>query len=153
MKVAVLSDTHAPRYWKACPPAVARRLEELALDAQRGQLVHVEEAPVIDVAGSEPPVAELVVLAFEQMVQRGDGVVSGEHMLRFWNIPFSQHEVEAALQRDVGDESDEARVLLDRFERWDRATLDLPGAYYLEVTERVFRQNQIARGRFVALGR
>jgi poly(3-hydroxyalkanoate) synthetase len=98
-------------------------------------------------------VAALPQPAFEQMVQRGDGVVSGEHMLRFWNIPFSQHEVEAALQRDVGDESDEARVLLDRFERWDRATLDLPGAYYLEVTERVFRQNQIARGRFVALGR
>ena len=29
-------------------------------------------------------------------------------------------------------------MLLDRFERWDRATLDLPGAYYLEVTDRVF---------------
>ena len=43
--------------------------------------------------------------------------------------------------------------LLDRFARWDRATLDLPGTYYLEVTERVFRQNQIAEGRFVALGR
>jgi uncharacterized protein len=27
MKVAVLSDTHAPRYWKACPVEVARRLE------------------------------------------------------------------------------------------------------------------------------
>ena len=35
----------------------------------------------------------------------------------------------------------------------DRATLDLPGTYYLEVTERVFRQNQIAQGDFVALGR
>jgi uncharacterized protein len=27
MRVAVLSDTHAPRFWKACPPAVAARLE------------------------------------------------------------------------------------------------------------------------------
>ena len=33
------------------------------------------------------------------------------------------------------------------------SVLDLPGTYYLEVTERVFRQNQIARGQFVALGR
>ena len=32
-------------------------------------------------------------------------------------------------------------------------TLDLPGTYYLEVTDRVFRQNLIAEGRFVALGR
>ncbi len=26
MRVAVLSDTHAPRFWKACPPAVAANL-------------------------------------------------------------------------------------------------------------------------------
>ena len=40
------------------------------LDAQARQRVDVEEAPVVDVAGSEPPVTELVVLAFEQMMQR-----------------------------------------------------------------------------------
>ena len=98
-------------------------------------------------------VAAVPQAAFEQMVQQGDGIVSGEHMLRFWNPPFSQHDVEAVLQRNLGDGSDEARMLLDRFERWDRATLDLPGTYYLEVTEQIFRQNLIARGRFVALGR
>ena len=98
-------------------------------------------------------VAAVPQAAFEQMVQQGDGIVSGEHMLRFWNPPFSQHDVEAVLQRNLGDGSDEARMLLDRFERWDRATLDLPGTYYLEVTDQVFRQNLIARGRFVALGR
>jgi poly(3-hydroxyalkanoate) synthetase len=98
-------------------------------------------------------VAALPQQAFEQMVRQGDGIVSGEHMLRVWNIPFSQQDVEATLQRNLGGGSDEARMLLDRFERWDRATLDLPGTYYLEVTDRVFRQNQIARGCFVALGR
>ncbi|KRQ92887.1 poly(3-hydroxyalkanoate) synthetase [Bradyrhizobium valentinum] len=98
-------------------------------------------------------VAALPRQAFEQMVRQGEGIVSGEHMLRFWNIPFNQHDVEATLQRNLGEGSDEACVLLDRFERWDRATLDLPGTYYLEVTEQVFRQNLIARGRFVALGR
>ena len=98
-------------------------------------------------------VAAIPQQAFEQMVQQGDGLVSGEHMLKFWNPPFNQHDVEAVLQRNLGDGSDEARRLLDRFERWDRATLDLPGTYYLEVTDRVFRQNLIAKGRFVALGR
>ncbi|MGY2902836.1 alpha/beta fold hydrolase [Bradyrhizobium sp. URHC0002] len=91
--------------------------------------------------------------AFEQMVQQGDGVVSGEHMLKLWNIPFNLQDIETTLQRNLGDGSDEAARLLDRFERWDRATLDLPGTYYLEVTDRVFRQNLIAEGRFVALGR
>jgi uncharacterized protein len=27
MRVAVLSDTHAPRFWKSCPPAVAQVLK------------------------------------------------------------------------------------------------------------------------------
>ena len=90
--------------------------------------------------------------AFEQMVQQGDGLVSGEHMLRFWNPPFSQQDVEAVLQRNLGDGSDEARMLLDRFERWDRATLDLPGTYYLEVTDQVFpaepdRERPLCRAR------
>jgi poly(3-hydroxyalkanoate) synthetase len=98
-------------------------------------------------------VAALPQAAFEQMVEQGGGVVSGEHMLRVWNIPFSQHDVETTLQRNLGDGSVEAGMLLDRFERWDRATLDLPGTYYLEVTDRVFRQNLIAKGGFVALGR
>jgi poly(3-hydroxyalkanoate) synthetase len=98
-------------------------------------------------------VAALPQAAFEQMVRQNDGLVSGERMLKLWNMPFSRQDVEAVLQQDLGDGSDEARVLLDRFARWDRATLDLPGTYYLEVTDRVFRQNQIAKGGFVALGR
>ena len=98
-------------------------------------------------------VAALPQAAFEQMVRQGDGLVIGERMLKLWSIPFSRQDVEAVLQQDLGDGSDEARALLDRFTRWDRATLDLPGTYYLEVTDRVFRQNQIARGGFVALGR
>ncbi|WP_426531621.1 alpha/beta fold hydrolase [Bradyrhizobium sp. McL0615] len=97
-------------------------------------------------------VAALPQQAFEQMVQQGDGLVSGEHMLKLWNLPFNQQDVEAVLQRNLGDGSGEAGRLLDRFERWDNATLDLPGTYYLEVTDQVFRQNQIAGGRFVALG-
>ena len=28
MRVVVLADTHSPRRWKACPPAVAARLEQ-----------------------------------------------------------------------------------------------------------------------------
>src|SRR6516165_5262555 len=39
------------------------------LDPQARQRVHVEETAVVDVAGGEPPMAKLVVLALEQMVQ------------------------------------------------------------------------------------
>jgi poly(3-hydroxyalkanoate) synthetase len=97
--------------------------------------------------------AALPQQTFDQMVRQGEGIVSGKHMLQFWSIPFSLNDVEAALQRDLRDGSDEARALLDRFERWDRERLDLPGTYYLETTDWIFRENRIAKGHFVALGR
>ena len=40
------------------------------LDSQSGQRIDVEEAPVVDVAGSKPPMPEPVVLALQQMMQR-----------------------------------------------------------------------------------
>ena len=66
MKVAVLSDTHAPRYWKACPPEVARRLDGVDLILHAGDVCRaavLEElaafAPVRAVLGNndEPDVA------------------------------------------------------------------------------------------------
>jgi poly(3-hydroxyalkanoate) synthetase len=89
----------------------------------------------------------------DQLVRQAGGIVSGQHMLRFWSVPFGAFDAEAALQRDLGDGSDEAKVLLDRFERWQHETLDLPGTYYLETADWIFRENRIAKGQFVALGR
>ena len=40
------------------------------LDPQSGQRIDVEEAPVVDFAGGEPPLPELVVLTLQQMMQR-----------------------------------------------------------------------------------
>ncbi|MFB9268252.1 alpha/beta fold hydrolase [Bradyrhizobium erythrophlei] len=98
-------------------------------------------------------VSSLPQQGFEALVRQGDGIISGKYMLQCWSIPFSPHDVEAALQRDLGDQSEEARALVDRFARWNRETLDLPGTYYLQVTNLIFRENRIADGGFVALGR
>ena len=66
MKVAVLSDTHAPRFWKACPAAVARRLAGADLIRHAGDVCRawvLEElatfAPVRAVLGNndDPDVA------------------------------------------------------------------------------------------------
>ena len=38
MRVVVVSDTHAPRFWKACPPAVAARLEGADLILHAGDV-------------------------------------------------------------------------------------------------------------------
>ena len=91
--------------------------------------------------------------AFDGLVQQGEGIVSGKHTLRFWSMPLTRHDVEATLQRDVGDGSEESTALLARFESWDRKVLDLPGTFYLEVTNWIFRENRLAAGQFTALGR
>ena len=56
-----------------------------------------------------------------------------------------------ALQRDLADE--EGAALLARFDRWNTETLNLPGTYYLQIVNWIFRENRIAGGNFTALGR
>ncbi len=97
-------------------------------------------------------VASLPQQGFEALVRQGNGIVSGRQMLQVWSVPLSTLDVEAALQQRLDDKSEDARALFDCFTRWNRETLDLPGTYYLEVTDWIFRQNRIAAGNFVALG-
>ena len=59
MRVAVLSDTHAPRRWKSCPPAVAPYLRAAGLILHAGDVCTAEVlgeleqyAPVAAVAGN-----------------------------------------------------------------------------------------------------
>jgi uncharacterized protein len=59
MRIVVLSDTHAPRRWKSCPPAVAAQLREADLILHAGDVCTAEVldelaqyAPVTAVAGN-----------------------------------------------------------------------------------------------------
>ncbi|WP_431015807.1 alpha/beta fold hydrolase [Bradyrhizobium pachyrhizi] len=97
-------------------------------------------------------VASLPPQGFEALVRQGDGIISGKYMLQAWSIPFTMRDAEAALERRLDRKSEDARALLDRFTRWNSEPLDLPGTYYLEVTDWIFRQNRIAAGDFLALG-
>ncbi len=90
-------------------------------------------------------------VVYDQLILRGGGNVSGDEMLRFWSRSPSPHDVAQALQRPLSDEGGAA--LLERFNRWNDETLDLPGTYYLQIVNWIFRENRIARGQFVALGR
>jgi poly(3-hydroxyalkanoate) synthetase len=90
-------------------------------------------------------------LVYNQLVARGGGNVSGEEMLRFWSKAPTRDDIAAALQMELADE--EGATLLARFERWNTETLNLPGAYYLEIVNWIFRENRIASGQVTALGR
>jgi len=67
VRVAVISDTHAPRFWKRCPPAVAEHLRDVDLILHAGDVCTVEVleelaayAPVRAVLGNNdgPDVAD-----------------------------------------------------------------------------------------------
>jgi len=88
--------------------------------------------------------------AFEAIVERGGGIVKGEHILRFWN---RASDTETVLQRSLSLDNAADRELQARFARWHDETVDLPGTYYLQVVHWIFRENRIANGTFVALGR
>jgi poly(3-hydroxyalkanoate) synthetase len=40
-----------------------------------------------------------------------------------------------------------------KFDAWNLRTVDLPGAYFVQTAEWIFRENRLARGCFSALGR
>lgn len=90
-------------------------------------------------------------MIYDQLVARGGGNVSGEEMLRFWSKAPSRDDIVTALQKELSGE--EGAALLERFDRWNTETLDLPGSYYLQIVNWIFRENRITGGDFVALGR
>lgn len=90
-------------------------------------------------------------MVYDQLVARGGGNVSGEEMLHVWSKTPGRDDIAAALQKDLSDE--EGVALLARFDRWNSETLNLPGTYYLQIVNWIFRENRIASGNFTALGR
>lgn len=111
-------------------------------------------APV-DISHRSPlsqTVASLPPGAFEALVEPATGLVSGKHLQPTWPSSLTA-SAEEALQRTLAEDSDRDRELRDRFARWDDDTLHLPGAYFVQVADWIFRENRIAGGQFVALGR
>ena len=95
-------------------------------------------------------VANASKAVFERFVYSEGGIVRGGHLLRFWRTP---PDPEVDLQRTLSPEIAGEKELLDRFASWHGQTLDLPGAYYLQTVNWIFRENRLATGSFAALGR
>lgn len=98
--------------------------------------------------------AETPLQVFKDIVQLGHGLVLGERALRLWGAPVPEDELMRAALQLPGDTSPaQSRQLAARFHRWNEWTVDLPGVYYLQVVEWLYKENRLPAGRFVALGR
>ena len=113
-------------------------------------------APV-DVRAGASAIATLAertpLLAFRDLVRLGGGRVLGHQVLELWGPILEAEETVEVLQLAPDVEVSRARALDFRFREWYAWTVDLPGAFYLEVVSWLFKENRIAEGRFVALGR
>jgi poly(3-hydroxybutyrate) depolymerase len=89
---------------------------------------------------------------FAELVELGGGRALGQHLLQFWAPEIEREEIHRLLQPSDAMESWQFRSLEARFRDWYAWTVDLPGAYYLQVVEQLFKENRLAAGEFVALG-
>jgi poly(3-hydroxyalkanoate) synthetase len=91
---------------------------------------------------------------YEELVALGGGLMKGRFMLRGWkNMHPEQHYIQDHI--DLYEHIDEPGYLAkeETFESWYENPIDLPGRWYLQVITQLFKENRLAKGEFIGLGR
>jgi len=112
----------------------------------------------IDTDAGDGPVKRMAhaypMTLYERLVAAGGGLMRGDVMLAGWK---GMHPVDHALRKhaELYRRLDEPEFLrrTEAFASWYETTLDLPGRWYLQVIRQIFKENRLAKGRFVGLGR
>jgi pimeloyl-ACP methyl ester carboxylesterase len=118
-----------------------RKVVKLVLAGAPNDL-HAAESRITQTLGSVSTASIVQTLALS------GGRVPGSLSYALWSNDLLQDfTAEAALQ----EMSDPA--LIEKFSAWDARTVDLPGAYFFQSAEWIFRENQLARGSFPSLRR
>jgi poly(3-hydroxybutyrate) depolymerase len=114
-------------------------------------------APIDTHAGDGPLkklVHDLPPSFYTELVEASGGLMRGQAMLAGWK---DMHPGRQYLGKfiDLYEHVEDPRYLrrTETFERWYENPIDLPGRYYLQAINLLFRENAFARGRFTALGR
>jgi poly(3-hydroxybutyrate) depolymerase len=92
------------------------------------------------------------MIMFQSLVSLGNGRVIGGSVARLWGNGTEASSISESLQALQPIGSPEFTRLEAIFKNWDSWTIDLPGTYYLEVIEKLYKRNELASGSFVALG-
>lgn len=108
----------------------------------------VGEGMVKDLANTLP------MNTYRELVAAGGGRLLGKFMLSGWK---SMHPTDQYIKKyiDLFTNIEDTNYVkhAEEFARWYETPLDLPGAYYLQAVEWLFKENRLAKGMFVALGK
>jgi poly(3-hydroxybutyrate) depolymerase len=91
---------------------------------------------------------------YEELVALGGGLMRGAFMLQGWkNMHPEEHYFRNHI--DLYEHIDEPGFLekQETFESWYENPIDLPGRWYLQAITALFKENRLAKGNFVGLGR
>jgi poly(3-hydroxybutyrate) depolymerase len=91
---------------------------------------------------------------YRELVAAGNGILLGKFMLAGWKglNPTNEYiNKYVDLFKNIEDKDYLKRA--EEFARWYETPVDLPGAYYLQVVEWLFKENRLAKGDFIALGK
>ncbi|CAN0625501.1 conserved protein of unknown function [Burkholderia multivorans] len=112
----------------------------------------------IDTDAGDGPVKEMAhtypTSFYQELVEMGGGLMRGRFMLDGWkNMHPDQHYLSEHV--DLYEHIDDPAYLRkeEAFASWYESPIDLPGRWYLQAIEQLFKENRLAKGTFVALGR
>ncbi len=99
-------------------------------------------------------VHESPLVFYEKLVELGGGLMKGKFMLQGGkSMHPDQHYIQDHV--DLYEHIDDPTYLAkeEAFESWYETPIDLPGQRYLQVIVQLFKENSLAKGTFVGLGR
>lgn len=91
---------------------------------------------------------------YQELVELGGGLMRRATMLQGWkNMHPEQNNIRKHL--DIYEHLGDPVYLKkeETFERWYENPIDLPGRWYLQAIEQLFKENRLAKGCFIGLGR
>jgi poly(3-hydroxybutyrate) depolymerase len=88
---------------------------------------------------------------YEDLVVAGGGLMRGQFMLAGWKSMHPDKQLEKYL--DLYEHIEEKNYIerTETFERWYENPINLPGAFYLQGVQQLFKENRLVRGKFVGL--
>jgi len=112
----------------------------------------------IDTDAGDGPIKRMVHASpqsfYEELVMLGGGLMKGKFMLQGWkNMHPGQHYIQEHI--DLYEHIDDPAYVAkeETFNSWYENPIDLPGRWYLQVIQQLFKENRLAKGDFMGLGR
>jgi len=104
--------------------------------------------------GSIKAIAHTLPMSFyEELVAAGGGLLRGQVMVAGWKSmhPVNQWKKYIDLYEHIEEKNYIERT--ETFERWYENPVNLPGAFYLQCVQQLFKENRLAQGEFIGLNK